>query len=95
MDTKEILQDKAEADLEGLKAQIRKIQAKADKAKTEANTRYDEKLDELHRKQEQAEERLLEFRSASGESWRVFAAGLDDAITGLQNSVKEAIRWFE
>lgn len=81
MDSKETLQKKAEAQFEELKAQIEEIQAKN---KNEAI------LDDLRQKREKAEELIRVFESASGESWRVFIADMEEAISALKNAVDEA-----
>lgn len=85
MDSKETLHEKAEARLEGLKARIDAIQAEI-----KAEHGNDAILAKLRQKHERAEEQLWVFKSASGESWRVFAADMDDAIDSLENTVKEA-----
>lgn len=90
MDSKETLQEKAEARLEDLKAHIDEI-----REKIEAKNGNDAILDELRQKQEKAEEQLWVFKSASGESWRVFAADMDNAIDALENAVNKAEERFE
>jgi len=94
LDTKGVLQDKAEAELDDLKTLIVELQAKAEKAKSKTDTRYNELIDELRQKQEKAEDRLQVFKSASGGSWRAFAADLDNAITDLRNSVTKSVNSF-
>lgn len=81
MDSKKTLQEEAKARLNELKTQIEEIQAKS---------RNEAILDDLRQKQEKAEEQIRVFESASGESWRVFIADMEDAISTLKNAVDEA-----
>jgi hypothetical protein len=95
MDTKEAYQEKAEAQLEELKARIELMEAKAARAKAGAKAEYGEQLDELRQKQELVEERMEGLRAAGGGAWRELTAGVDAAITTLQNAVASAAAQFD
>jgi len=90
MDQKEAYQEKAEAQLEELKARIGLMEAKAAKAKAEAKIEYSEQIEELRQEQQEVEERLEGLKAAGSEAWRELSAGVDDAMTALQNAVTNA-----
>ena len=83
-------QEKAEAQLEELKAQIGLMEAKAAKAKAEAKIEYSEQIEKLRQEQQEVEERLEGLKAAGSGAWRELSAGVDDAIAALQNAVSNA-----
>jgi hypothetical protein len=95
MDTKKAYQEKAEAQLEEMKAQIGLMEAKAARAKAEAKVEYSEQLAELAQKRKDAEERLAGLKAAGSEAWRELAAGVDEAMVSLQNAVTSAAARFD
>jgi hypothetical protein len=90
MNTKEAYQEKAEAQLEELKARIGLMEAKSARAKAEAKVEYSEQIEELRQKQKEVEEQLERVQAAGSEAWRELTAGVDDAMTVLQNAVTNA-----
>jgi hypothetical protein len=95
MDTKEAYQEKAEAQLEELKARIGLIEAKAARTKAEAKVEYSEQLEELCQKQKMVEERLEGLQAAGSGAWRELTAGVDAAMTTLQDAVASAAAQFD
>jgi hypothetical protein len=90
MEPKEAYEERAEAQLEELKARIGLMEAKAAKAKAEAKVEYSEQIEELRQKQKEVEERLERVQAAGSGAWRELTAGVNDAMTALQNAVTNA-----
>jgi len=95
MDRKEAYQEKVEAQLEELRARIELMEAKAERAKAEAKVEYSEQVVELRRKWKEAEERLEGLKAAGIEAWNELTAGVDEAMTALQDAVTRALDRFD
>lgn len=94
METKKAYQEKREAQLRELEADIQKLKAKADQTKAEAKIEYQRLLKTLETKQANAEAKLRDLESTSGEAWKDFRTGVDNAVTDLKNAVTDAVSKF-
>ena len=90
MSTKEAYEKKLEAQLREWKNDIDKMKAKADKADAEAKLEYYKQIEELRTKQEAAQKKLTELKSAGGDAWEDLKTGIDLAWKSLGEAVKSA-----
>ncbi|MGD1951594.1 MAG: hypothetical protein ACFB14_18405 [Leptolyngbyaceae cyanobacterium] len=95
MSTKQAYQQKIEAKLETLDAQIVKMQAKAGQANAELNAKYQEQLRLLTERRETARLKLEEFKQSSGAAWETMQSGVESAFTELQKSFDKAAAQFK
>ena len=95
MDTKKAYQEQAEAQIKELEARIEVVEAQAEQAKAEAKVEYSQQIEELSQKRKEAEERLEGLKAASSEAWRELTAGVNEAMTALENAVTNALARFD
>jgi hypothetical protein len=92
--TKKAYQEKVDAQLDEIKAQIGLLKAKAEKAKAEAKIKYNQQLEDLRQKRETVESRLEQLKMTGGEAWRELKTGVDEAMKNLENAVTDATAQF-
>ncbi len=94
MGLKEAYLEKREAELNEWDAEIKKLEAKAAKAKAVTKIQYYEHLRSLRTKRETAQEKLLELKKASGEAWKSVKVGVESAWQDLKSGLKGAAEKF-
>ncbi|NIW80250.1 MAG: coiled coil domain-containing protein [Calditrichae bacterium] len=88
---KEIYQQKMEAKLDQLNAQIDTYIAKFDENKADAKMEIQETIDELTNQQKSVERKLNQMKSSGKDAWMEMRSGLDDAVDQLENSYNQAV----
>jgi hypothetical protein len=91
----EAYQEKTEAHLKGLGAQIRLLEAKAAQAKPELQIEYQRQVEALRAKQRMVQGRLDEYQQSGEAAWEELRAGVDMAVRELQGAVGKAASEFE
>lgn len=95
MGMKEAYQEKLEAQLRIWNAKIEELKGKADKAEAEAKIRYQEQLQALRAKQEEAEKRLRELKAAGEGAWEDLKGGIEKVWDELRDAVEKAASRFK
>ncbi len=95
MGLKEAYLEKRQAQLDEWDAEIRKLEAKAAKAKAGVKVQYYKQLRSLHSQQKTAREKLSELKETSGEAWGSFRDGLEAAWKDLSRGLKAAAAKFK
>ena len=83
MNMKEAYQNKLQAQLDELSAEIVKLKAKAEKAQAGAQLEYYRQIEELRTMHESANS-----KDASDDAWEELTAGIDNAWDTIGNSIK-------
>lgn len=95
MAKKEDYQEKTEAQLKELEAQIEILRAKAHQATAEAKPRCYAQLALLDTKREVAQVRLQTMAVVSGQAWENLKGSVEHALSDLESAVKIAAPRFE
>lgn len=88
-------QQKVQAELAKLNAQIGELKAKADQAKADTSVKYHSLLEELYAKRDAAELKLQQLQQAGEDAWQEMQTGFEQAWDELNQSFKTAISKFE
>jgi hypothetical protein len=86
METKEEYQEQTAIKLEELKRKVWLVKQKADQM-DEAKAEHEALFQVLYSKVEHVQEHLQELDEASDETWQIFRARVDGALSDLNNSV--------
>ncbi|UCD56671.1 MAG: hypothetical protein JSV16_12690 [Candidatus Hydrogenedentota bacterium] len=92
---KQEYQNKIEAKLDEVDAQIDELKARAEQAKDETKAKLYKQIEELQKKQEAAREKLEELKTASEQAWEKLKSEMDAAVEDLENFIKDLIPPFE
>ena len=95
MDKRKAYEEKLDAQLDEWKAQIALLKAKADKAKAEVKSDYNNTIDNLQHKQDEARTKLQELKSAGDEAWEDIKTGAEKAWSEVKTAYHEAISRFK
>lgn len=95
MVTKENLQKQAKAQLEKWDAQISELQAKADQASAETKLQYQQQLQTLQEKRQQAQQKLEDLKAASGDALQEAQTGLESVIGDVQSTFDNIVSKFK
>jgi DNA-binding transcriptional MerR regulator len=82
--------EKMKTKIDRWKVEIDKLQAKADRAKTDAQIQYRHQMQELMAKRHDLEEKMMELQKAKVAAWQDMKAGVDTARHALGKSIKAA-----
>lgn len=94
MTKQEAYQQKLEARLERIAAEIVALRAKADEAKADARLRLYEEIEALRAKQDELHGRLEALKAAGDGAWGDLRAGVERAWDDLEAAVRKAARRF-
>jgi multidrug resistance efflux pump len=94
MSKKKAYHDKLQSQLDQWRAEIGKLQAKAQGRSAQAQLDYHRQVEELRSMQADAEKKLDELRQAGDEAWEDLKSGIDMAWDALGKSVKSAALRF-
>ncbi|MCB2108386.1 MAG: coiled coil domain-containing protein [Rhodobacteraceae bacterium] len=94
MSVREKYQAKLKTNLDALEAEIKKLTAKANKAKADAKVKLDMELGVLKAQQQVAKTRLTALRRASDEAWGDIKIGADAAWKDLSKAFTAARKRF-
>ena len=92
---KERYQKEVEATLSELNDKIKGLQSKAEQAGTDTKAKYNEIIEGLRKKQEEAQNKLNDLKSKSADAWEDIKSGMDAALENLKNSYNEAVSHFK
>jgi len=90
MRDKELYRQKRQAQLDGWKADLDKMKAKAAEASADAKLELNKQIDEMDRRIEQGDSRLAEIAATSEDAWDSIKGGMDSAWDALASGFKEA-----
>ena len=92
--TKDEFQQKLEARLKELDAEIVVLREKSRDLKDDAKVKWDQKLAELEAKRDAARSKLTEVTESSAEAWKDIQKGAEAAWNDLDKAFQEASREF-
>ncbi len=95
IETKEAYSAKVEAKVEQLNGRIDEILAKANRAKADMTSQYQEQIDDLCIKRDVAKVKLRDLKEASGEAWSDLREGLERSWDELSHAFDLAIKHFQ
>lgn len=75
--------------------EIQKFEAKANVARTDMKAKYRRQIDELHRKKEEARQKLNQIQGASEDAWEELKEGVEQSWKTLGDSIKNAFGKFK
>ena len=94
MAKKDIYQEKLEARLKEVRAQLDKFDAEAQKAEADAKARLEKEKENLRKRQEEAERKLQELRKSGEDAWEDMRAGTEAALRNLNDALSKAFSRF-
>ena len=94
-DKRKAYEEKIDAQLEEWNAQIALLKARADKAKAEAKIEYNETIETLQRRRDEAKAKLHELKAAGDEAWEDLKTGAEKAWAEVKTAFHEASSKFK
>lgn len=94
-ETKELYKEKLQAQLDGWKADIAKLKAKADEEAADAQITMRKQFEALEHGIDEAQVKLAELAEASEEAWDSIKAGVESAWGSLKSAVSDAVSKFK
>ncbi len=91
MSDKELYRQKKQAQLDGWKADLEKLKAKASGASADVQLEINQKIHSLEQKIDKSREKLTELAKSSEDSWESIKAGVESAWDSLKSAVNEAV----
>jgi prefoldin subunit 5 len=88
-------EEKLDAQLKEWGAQIALLQARTDKVRAEVKIEYHETIEALQRKQNDANAKLRELKSAGDEAWEDLKAGAEKAWAEVKAAYHDASSRFK
>ena len=70
--------------------ELQKLEAKAETAKTDVKASYNQKINELHLKKEEAQLKLKKIQDAGEDAWEELQEGAEKSWKIFEDSVKNA-----
>ncbi|MCW0481106.1 coiled coil domain-containing protein [Gaoshiqia sediminis] len=95
MENREKYIDKLSAKLKEWDADIQQLEEKMERAKTKVRADYQEELDELRARKDEAREKLREIQEASGDAWEELKVGMEKSWDILSDAFKNAFEKFK
>jgi chromosome segregation ATPase len=95
MTKQDAYQEKIEARLERIAAEIAGLRAIADEAKADARLRLYDEIEDLQAKQQRLRERLEALRTAGDSAWEDIRTGVELAWTDLEKAFRQASKRFQ
>ena len=94
-DKRKAYEEKLDAQLEEWNAQISLLKARADKAKAEAKIEYYKTIEALQHRQDEAETKLQELKTAGDEAWEDLKTGAEKAWNEVKTAFHDAAAKFK
>ena len=88
MSLRKTYEEKMQARLHGLKAEIHELREKAEQAETNLQLEYYTLIDELHLKLETAEQKFELLKQTEDEKWEEFKADLELSWDSLRELIR-------
>ena len=95
MNDRELYRQKYQAQLDGLKADVAKLKARAAGAKADAQIEMNRHLGELDARMHEAGARLAELAAASEEKWDATRKNVESSWEALKAGVSAAVAKFK
>ena len=95
MESRDAYVKKMQAKLDEWNADIAKLEAKAQGAKADAQAGYNQQIENLKSKREEAAGKLKEMQSAGDDAWEDLKAGIEMAWDSLGSAVTSAFSRFK
>jgi TolA-binding protein len=92
---RQMYQDKIQAKLRELDAEIDTLEAKMEEQKKLNRKKLEPQIAELDRKRESARQELEKLNNSSAEAWRDVKGGIDAAMDDLETACKQAASKFK
>ena len=86
--------DKLATRLKKWDAEIRKLEEKAENAKTDVKAKYTEKADELRAKKESIQQKARDFREANEDALGSVKKSIEDSLTNLTKAINDTFKKF-
>jgi len=94
MSLKDVYIEKLKAQLDEWSADISKLEEKALKAEADLRVKYDQELQELKAKKQEAKLKLAELIDSSEEAWQELKLGGEEAWEVIRKAFEEARKKF-
>ncbi|MEM7553081.1 MAG: coiled coil domain-containing protein [Cyanobacteria bacterium P01_A01_bin.84] len=94
MEDKQDYQQKMQGQLENIQTKIDELKVKASLAKADAKDAYEEQINILGIKQQEAQMKLQELTSSSESAWQDIKDGMESAWNDLQGAFNKAASNF-
>jgi hypothetical protein len=94
-DKRKAYEEKRDAQLKELNAQIALLKAKAENAKADAKIDYYKTIDALEHKEEKARVKLQELKTAGDEEWEEQKTGAEKVLDAFQTAFHGAAEMFK
>ncbi|MFT7879790.1 MAG: hypothetical protein ABXS91_05275 [Sulfurimonas sp.] len=95
MNIKEEYEQKTEAKLNELNAEIEKLKAKADKVEADAKIKYKEEIEKLSIIKEDFSQKLTALKEAGSSSWEKRKSDIEKLTSALEGTLKSVISKFQ
>lgn len=95
MEDKDAYIQKLHARLDEWNAEIDKLKAKADKVEAESRIEYQNQLEYLRQRRNEAEEKVAEVRTAGEGAWEDLKSGVQLAWDAMDQAIKSARTRFK
>lgn len=95
MNDKEIYQKKLQAQLDGWKAEVDKLKAKASDASADAQMDINEQIKTLEAKIEEGKAKIAEVEESSEGAWESLKEGFDSAWESISSAFNDALNKFK
>ncbi len=95
MENRDQYVEKMKAKLDELNLEIKKLEAKAQGAKADAQIKYSDEIETIKKNRDDAAEKLKEMQSAGGEAWKDLKIGFDASWSILEDAFKSAKSRFK
>ncbi|WP_404401025.1 coiled coil domain-containing protein [Idiomarina seosinensis] len=95
MADKEAFEQKHEAKIEEMQAEIDRLKAKAKQAEADSKVKYQERISELEALKAKADEKLEIMKKSSKDAWTDVSTGLESATQSLATAIKAASKEFK
>ncbi len=95
MDKRKAYEEKLTAQLEEWSAQVALLKARANKASAEARIEYNEVIEALQQKHDEAGKKLKALQVASDEAWEGLKTGAENAWTEIKTAFHNAASKFK
>jgi len=87
--------EKLTAQLKVWDAEIQKLEAKADSAKVDAKSEYQQRIQKLRERREEAQSKVNKLQQSSEEAWDELKAGTEKVFADIKNTFNNTIAKFK
>lgn len=95
MDDKKLYQQKMQAQLDELKADLAKLKAKASKANAEAKLEMNKHVKEIEVKLEEGKAKLHTLAEASDDAWETAKNNIMSKLSSLKSNISDAVNKYK